>query len=317
MSAANRRRVGVEIEFGGVDIDAAVSAVATVLEADVDDVSEYAYLLKSPLHADPFRLEVDFRLLKEMSREEAENPNPIRRTAVDVLGAAASLLTPLELVSPPLEFGELPAMQRAVEALADIGAVGTQDSIAYAFGTHFNPSLVDFSAGAILAHLQAFLCLEAWLRERDQIDITRRFTNFANPFPKAYEQRVLPPDYEPSLEQLIDDYLADNPTRNRALDMLPLFRYLDEPRVVTVVDDDLVKARPTFHYRLPNSRVGDQDWSIESAWQDWLTVERIASDAAVLKKIGAERLDWLDARSLIDRESDWAARCDELIGDLE
>ncbi|OBX33760.1 putative amidoligase enzyme [Halomonas elongata] len=38
---------------------------------------------------------------------------------------------------------------------------------------------------------------------------------------------MLDPDYQPDLRTLIDDYLEYNPTRNRELDLLPLFAYLD------------------------------------------------------------------------------------------
>ncbi|MEO0996455.1 MAG: amidoligase family protein [Pseudomonadota bacterium] len=314
---ANKRRVGVEVEFGGIGLVAAVDVVAAGLEAKVTAVSEHEYLLSSALHADPFRLEVDFRLLQEMSRDEAEDPNAIRRTAVDVLGAAASLLTPLELVSPPLEFDQIDDVERVLDALAAAGAVGTQDSIAYAFGTHFNPSVVDFEPASLLRHLQAFLCLTAWLKARDQIDLTRRITSFANPFPKSYELKVLPSGYDPALPALIDDYLADNPTRNRALDLLPLFSFLDDERVGRVVDDELVKARPTFHYRMPNSRLGDPDWTIRRPWEDWLTVERLAARPAALRSLCDERLQRLQQWALLEREADWVERCDAVVAGLE
>ena len=38
---------------------------------------------------------------------------------------------------------------------------------------------------------------------------------------------MLDAGYGPDLGALIDDYLAANPTRNRALDLLPLFAELD------------------------------------------------------------------------------------------
>ncbi len=310
------RRVGVEVEFGGIDIDAAVDAVAGALGATVSAVSEHEYLLSTELHSEPFRLEVDFHLLQVMSRDEAEASNPLRRTAVDVLDAAASVLTPLELVSPPLLFGQLGRVQAVLDKLAAAGATGTQDSLAYAFGTHFNPTVVDFSAESLLAHLQAFLCLEAWLKTRDGIDLTRRLTSFANPFPKSYELKILGRDYAPTLDTLIDDYLGDNPTRNRALDMLPLFSHLDDERVGRVVDDELVKARPTFHYRLPNSRVGDPDWSIASPWGDWLTLERLAAAPDTLRQLRDERLQWLQQWNLIERESDWVERCSAAVAGL-
>jgi len=89
--------------------------------------------------------------------------------------------------------------------------------------------------------------------------------------------------YAPNQAQLIDDYLEHNPTRNRALDMLPLFSYLDKERVAAKVPDRKIKSRPTFHYRLPNSEVGKPGWTIFEAWTDWVTVEEIADSPAQLK----------------------------------
>ena len=87
------------------------------------------------------------------------------------------------------------------------------------------------------------------------------------------------------MDQLIDDYLTHNPTRNRALDMLPLFRHIDEQRVINVVDDDRIKARPTFHYRLPNCQIDEPDWGLIRAWRDWLQVEALAADATRLDAV--------------------------------
>src|SRR3546814_9457337 len=42
--------------------------------------------------------------------------------------------------------------------------------------------------------------------------------------------------------------------------------------------DELIKARPTFHYRLPNARLADPQWSIVREWNLWVRVERLAHD---------------------------------------
>ena len=109
-------------------------------------------------------------------------------------------------------------------------------------------------------------------------NISRRVLRFIAPYPAAYERLVLREDYQPSLPQLIDDYLEHNPTRNRGLDLLPLFAHLDGPRVQRVVDDERVSARPTFHFRMPDSRVDDPSFRITEPWRAWLEVERLACD---------------------------------------
>jgi hypothetical protein len=118
------------------------------------------------------------------------------------------------------------------------------------------------------------------------VDPVRHALRFASPYPAGYCRLLLDPAYAPDLPQLIDDYLRYNPTRNRGLDLLPLFAQLDPARVRRVMDDPRIKPRPTFHFRLPNSRVGDPSWSITGEWRVWLEVERLASDPQRLAELG-------------------------------
>ena len=80
-----------------------------------------------------------------------------------------------------------------------------------------------------------------------------------------------------TLDQLFADYLEHNATRNRALDLLPMLAELDEARVRRVIDDPKIKARPAFHYRLPDCHIEREGWSLDEAWRSWLLVERLAS----------------------------------------
>ena len=128
--------------------------------------------------------------------------------------------------------------------------------------------------------------------------------NIANVDNVGYARKVVDPSYWPTLDTLIDDYLADNPTRNRALDLLPLFAFVDEARVRRAVQDPLVKARPTFHYRLPNSEIHRPDWDFAGAWNDWLQVERLAADDARLAACCAAYSAYLE-RPLHRLLSDW------------
>ena len=70
-----------------------------------------------------------------------------------------------------------------------------------------------------------------WLRSRCHPDLSRRISPYIEPYPLDYARLILQPDYAPDSGRLIDDYLRHNPTRNRALDMLPVFAHLDEARV--------------------------------------------------------------------------------------
>src|SRR5690606_40167509 len=74
---------------------------------------------------------------------------------------------------------------------------------------------------------------------------TRRSSDlFAKAFPPDYIRLIMAEDYQPDTERLMDDYLAFNPTRNRALDMLPLFATLAPQKVARACADALVKPRP-------------------------------------------------------------------------
>ena len=55
---------------------------------------------------------------------------------------------------------------------------------------------------------------------------------------------------------------------------------VDQPfhEIGEVVDDDLIKPRPAFHYRLANCCVDDPDWSIAEPWRRWLKIEALALD---------------------------------------
>jgi len=100
------------------------------------------------------------------------------------------------------------------------------------------------------------------------------------------------PDYQPDLDALIDDFLHFTPTRNRPLDMLPLFAWLDEDKVMQApVEKDLIKARPALHYRLPNCLIDEPDWSLSVPWNDWIEVERLAADSDALASARLDRQD--------------------------
>lgn len=290
------RRVGVELEISGLELDALAGCVAEFLGLRMEATGRYERLLTGDAAGD-WVVELDFDLLKKLGREPHMAGAPVvdfGRTAEDVLAWAAELLVPLEIISPPLPLSRLHEVEALIVRLRAAGAKGTSDSIVNAFGMQFNPELPSFEPELITASLKAFLCLYDWLFERADIDLSRRVTSYVNPFPAGYVEKVIAADYRPGLATLIDDYLAYNPTRNRALDMLPLFMFLDEKRVRAKADDVLIKARPTFHYRLPDCDIHKPEWGLYVAWNDWVEVERLAADNQRLEACCAAYLEYLD-----------------------
>lgn len=276
----HERRVGVEIELHGLALEHLAQVCAKTLSLTIARDSRYQYRLTGD-EAGDWVIEVDFHLLKEMGEVEYRSgdfADDVRQSVESMLHRVSEPFVPLELVGPPLPLSRLHQFDEVTRALREAGATGTAGNLLHAFGLQFNPEMPSTTAEVILRYIQAFLCLSEWLTERVGVDLTRRFSSYADPFPLAYLQKVLQPGYRPELSELIRDYLAHNPTRNRALDLMPLFLYLDESLVRSVTSDPLIKPRPALHYRLPNSNIHLKDWGIGKDWNDWCQVEHLAAD---------------------------------------
>ncbi len=312
------RRVGVELEMIGPGVAEVSRLVATHFGGQMEEKSRYEHRV----HGDPagdWGVELDYEYLKQKGREEAPESDLaafIDEAAESLVRAGAETVVPVEVVSPPLPMRRLAEVQSLIARLRHAGARGTGAGISYAFGLQLNPELPSLDAATVVAYLKAFFCLYDWLEKRSAPDLTRRLSRFMAPFPGRYVRKVVDPGYEPGQARLIDDYLTDNPTRNRALDMLPLFLFLDEERVRAVVEDPRVKPRPTFHYRLPNCEIDRPYWGIHLAWADWLKVEALAADRARLMHICRVYARWLD-EPLGHLLEDWAREVESWLGQTE
>lgn len=274
------RHVGIELEMHGLALEQLAQTAARVLELQVCSAGRYERRLCGDPAGD-WEVELDFTLLKKMGREDRQPDslmNEIGDTAETLLAMGAEPLVPVELVSPPIPLHRLPEVEILIDRLRDAGALGTSSRLLYAFGMQFNPEVPDTDPTTLRDYLRAFLCLYDWLDERAEINFTRRLTSYIDAFPRHYTLKVLASTYAPDTTQLIRDYLEDNPTRNRALDLLPLFAWLDRKLVEEYVQDERIKARPTFHYRLPNCEIDRPGWGLKQAWHDWLVVESLAED---------------------------------------
>ena len=312
------RRVGIELEMIGLGVSDVSGIVADRLGGRCEEQSHYEHIVHGD-DAGEWHIELDWEYLKRKGREEAPSTDLaafVDETAERVVRAGAETIVPVEVVSPPLPMRRLAEIQTLIVRLRDAGARGTGAGLSYAFGLQLNPELPSLDARTIVAYLKAFFCLYDWLEERSAPDFTRKLTRFSAPFPGAYVRKAIDPDYWPPQDQLIDDYLADNATRNRALDMLPLFLHLDEPRVRAVVEDPRVKARPTFHYRLPNCKIDEPGWGIHIAWGDWLKVEMLAMDRPRLERICRAYARWLD-KPMGHLFENWAREVDAWLGEKD
>jgi uncharacterized membrane protein YdjX (TVP38/TMEM64 family) len=287
-----RRTVGVEVEFAVLDLESASKMIQELFGGEIVRVHEYEIGIRNTSLGD-FRVEVDSHPLHELASKRRRG-SPIHwfeRTKGALLGAVAETITPHELATPPVQFEQLADIDRLLHALGRAGAEGTDDSLLHVLGVHFNPSVPSSDPRELRDYIRAYVLLHEELVEALHVDPARRVMRFATAYPVAYARKVLDFDYAPDLGQLIDDYLEHNPTRNRGLDLLPLFKHLDAERVERASSDPRIGARPTFHFRLPNSEIGDPAWRVSDAWKLWLEVERLASEPARLAALSRAALD--------------------------
>ncbi|WP_027967870.1 amidoligase family protein [Halomonas halocynthiae] len=287
------RRVGVEIEFAGLPPRTTAELIHRLFGGQLEASSPHRLWVHNTQWGD-FRIELDSQYAhpderimhpstsddSEWERVRKEFHGRIR----ELIGDVATGLVPTEIVCPPTPWNALGALDNLFHVLREHGAKGTDASLLYGFGLHLNPELPSLSVDTILAHIRAYLLLATWLRDQIQVDITREVLPHANPFPYDYSSLVLAPDYAPNLPTLIDDYLHYNPTRNRELDLLPLFAFVAPEHPHPLLSGPLVQPRPTFHYRLPNAQLSDPCWGVVSEWNRWLAVERLAANPKVLKQ---------------------------------
>lgn len=280
------RKIGVELEFAGLAPPVMLEVITGVLGGKVHRETRFEYRITGTA-AGELVLELDAVYLKDLAREaqQAENRSELEKLTDDALAGAAQVVVPWEIVTPPIPMDRLAELEPLVAALRSKGARGTRHSPWYAFGLHLNPEMPGLDTETILSYLRSYACLYDWLVDREQLDPSRKwFTPYIETFDPVYVELILDETYAPGIEQLIDDYLEWNPTRNKSLDMLPLFSHLDADRVKRRVPDPRIKSRPALHYRLPNCDIDREDWSIAAPWGRWLEVEYLADDAEKLAR---------------------------------
>lgn len=292
------RHVGIELEFAGLSSAEAARIVAREMGGEIEEENQHRHKVIGAELGD-FTVELDFKYA-----HGGEPGDRLRRTIAD-LGAT---FLPMEVVCPPVTLADAPKLDRLREALRSSGAEGTRSHPMHAYGAQLNPDLPSLEPDYIRDSLRAFILLRDWLRDEIAIDPSRRIWPFAAPFPERYARMVLHAAYRPTMDELIDDYLHRNATRNREVDMLPLFAHIDEPRVRSVLPEETIKSRPTWHYRLPNADLEEAGWTLAREWNRWVAVERLADDKDLLRK-GADR--WI-AHHESSIHGDWTPHSREL-----
>ncbi len=317
----NSRMVGLEIEFAGIEPMQAAEIITSVFGGEISKEHRYQINISGSDLGD-FRVELDARILRRMAEENifdklgiSLEEDSIRKSIEDVVDKMARSVVPLEIVMPPVSIDELEKLENLRKALQENKAKGTYASMVHAFGMHLNIEAPNLNVKTLLNYLRAFAVVYPWLLEVLRIDMTRRISPFVDPFPEKYVKKILSPEYAPDVDQFIEDYIEFNPTRNRPVDMMPIFGMLNEDIIEPVMEGEKNDPRPTFHYRLPNSRIDDPDWRFEDEWNHWLVVERLAADDEMLNKLSRLYLLRRD-QTVISFRKEWAKTL-EILLDLD
>ncbi|MET0342782.1 MAG: amidoligase family protein [Polyangiales bacterium] len=296
------RRVGLEVELGGLSLPDTLSVVHAVLGGRVQTTSRAV----GAVHDTPWGkvgVEYDHSILRDRGYLHAlarlgliEHPDSdFAQVVEESLLKVAAEIVPVEVVTPPIPWSRLERLDPLWAALRAAGAKDTHASLLYAFGLHLNPELPALDASTLLSFMRAFLLLEDWLGAVSRLDISRRVSPFIRAFPEAYRRMVLAPAYAPDDARFATDYLKHNPTRNRPLDLHPMLVHIHGDGIRACMEEaPLVKPRPTFHYRLPNCELATPGWTPARDWNRWIAVERLAHDDGALSALSSAYLETLD-----------------------
>jgi hypothetical protein len=307
------RKVGFEIEFSGIETRQTARIVQSIYGGEIRELNRY-YLDLKETNVGDFTIKIDSSFLYQKKYSEILEKlgiddikkleeEKLYERMEEIFENIASGFIPHEIVTPPVSLDNISAFDELLEKMNNEKAKGTGSSVIYAFATHINPEAPSLEVSSVLSYLRAFLLLYDWLYDELEIDFTRKLTSFINPFTKKYIRKVLDPGYEPALEAFIQDYIEYNPERNRPLDLYPLLSYL-KPEVKELEETGIVKPRPTYHYRLPNSEIDREDWNFSDEWNYWWYVEKLASERKTMSELSKQYLHIYD-KILKDSRSEW------------
>ncbi|RXV59827.1 hypothetical protein C6W92_14565 [Roseovarius sp. A46] len=292
------RRVGVEIELGGLDEARVARIVADRLGGRADQEDSHIWAVRESGIGD-VEVYLDIFLRKAQKSR-------LRDLALD-LGRE---VVPVEIVTEPLDMDGLARLDDLRETLRDAGAQGSGAGLVFGFGVHFNIEVASGADADTVRPLLAYALIEDWLRSAYPIDESRRLLPFTDPYPTDFVRALIEAGPEAARDHVTELYLELTPSRNRGLDMLPLFAHFDGPRVAAAISDK-TSARPTFHFRLPDCRIDEADWSLAREWWRWVAVERVARDDALLRRLSDA---WLDDHGLVTlSRQHWAARAGRIL----
>lgn len=298
-TGTGERRTGVEIEFSGLEAHDAARVIGGAIGGAVEETGRHAAKVLGSEIGD-IKVYLDTRY----AQPARDDPSLVDEVldALELREDAAELLktvmpVPVEIVTEPLTRAQFADLDRAIEALRAAGAGDTKSGTLYAYGMHLNPGFEGPPERAIrIAAVYSFA--ERWLRHQTPPDNARRVTPFVDPYSESYVEEMAQAfarGRAPGMARFVELYAEYNPDRNCGLDMWPLIAHL-APKLARRFHDGRIKnARPTFHYRLPDSLVAVPGWSPRQDLDRWESIERAADDPKAfdrLRHAAAEFTGW-------------------------
>ena len=287
------RKVGFELEYSSLALKKSAVLVAEEFgSGHIEMINPYHYKVNDTPYGD-FTLVLDFQFLikrglatwlHEVGLDLVLNEKIILAIE-EFIATLSETVVPYEISTSPLVLEDLGVIERIKDLFRKHGAMGTKADPFYACGFHVNPEASSLEVGEIIDTLRAFFLLYDYLIEWLHPDMKRRIAPYIDPYEESYIMKVLDPSYTPTMAVFIDDYITYNPTRNRALDLLPLLCWIDRDRVMGVLEGEKISARPAYHYRLPDSKIDEPLWHTYDAWNSWVLVETLACDKKALQQM--------------------------------
>lgn len=305
LRSADRRRVGIEIEFGGLSPEDAAGCVAGALGGRVDRDGPGDWSVREGRYGNT-------KVYLDTAWRPKED-SALARAGVE-LGRS---VVPVEIVTEPLPQAALSDVETLIHALATAGASGTGSGLLRGYGLHLNIALADPAEGADMARVAlAYGLLEGWLRHRDPPDPGRRLLPFVDPWPSALIADLAADWPHLDSQHLLEALHRHIFSRNYGLDLLPAWASVapDDFRL-WMPQDTRVTARPAYHYRLPDCRIGSAGWTLAYEWNRWVLVETVAADSRRLNDLCRA---WWHTREapLVPDRSGWLTAVTRILGPL-
>ncbi len=266
------RRCGIETEFAGLTETATAQLIASSLGGRASARGPHLQVIEET-SIGTLCVELDTRFAKPGYEAVPE----------EVLDAARPVV-PVEIVTPPLTPEDMDRLLPLMRHLREAGAKGTSDSLLAGFGVHFNPEVPGFDHPHTLNCIKAYALIEQWIRAWRPLDFARRMLPFVDPWPDKFRDAVIRADAL-TLDQMRQLCAKHLNGRNYGLDLLPLLRAYDEEAFVRTFGAESSGGRPAFHFRMPDCRIDEPDWSLTVEWDRWWLIEQLAADTDKLEEL--------------------------------